>query len=241
MAIVIVYPPAGTAAKPTRLTKRCMAAGTRAMNERPAGILLSVDNAGNPDDEYRIGGSTHLYDDGAAHYKWGMYFHVPPTVKRKRRFKLVVFDTATLPAQLVGQNPIPPAQIRDYLSFKGGRKGGGYGSEREGIAASGAGLIRISGVLLPSAGDPVAKELVVAYGYLPDGDRDIDCAPDVTGTILINAAAPTMIFKTESSFTDETGFWAAYFEPVPAAITATLRVVYDPSGSEEEVTGLQLT
>lgn len=235
MAITIVYPPQGTAAKPTRLTRRFIAVGVKAANDIPLGVMISVDGGGVPDNKYRIGGSTFYQNDNAAGTKWAMHFQLPPKVRRNQRFKLVVFNTQNLPASIDQQNLAAPAQIRDYLFVKGTRKQASVGN------GGGNSLLRrleqIEIVESPTTGGEAQQTQVVAYGYLPDGDVDIH----PTDTVLVKFNDASVTRPPDWSWTDGGGFWAAFFPDLTNVMNkANLTVVYTPSASEEEVTGIDL-
>src|SRR5262245_4797741 len=134
MTIKIAYPPkGGSDAKPTRLTKRFIAVGTKASNEHPLGVMLSVGMNGDADHKFRVGGTTFYKNDTSTGLQWAMHFNMPPKVPRNQRFKLVVFDTQKLPNQVEAQT-LGADQTRDFLFLKGPCQHGHGGGSHNGYS-----------------------------------------------------------------------------------------------------------
>jgi len=256
--IKIRHPKSGNSNKPERIAAHFMAYGSKDDAEVPLGVLLSVDSTGAWDKKLQIPGRLIEYKSTNTDplKNWAMYFNMPPKVSPMQRFTLAVFDSQKLPATIEAQQQVAKSE---HLVSRKGRKtkatGHSFANEMGVVEfygpTSGPPLGPNAGpkagphagpnagdtamIVTPSAGDTLNQIQPVAYGYLPAGDNNVD-----TGNTFLEDTTNANITAVDWSFTDETGFWAVFFDTTTST-QANVVITYTPTGSVEEATDVKLT
>jgi hypothetical protein len=226
----------GTAADPVRVPKQFIAFGKKDPGQVPAGFMVSIDPATHkPDGKFVIGGFSVPYKKKGKDTlvedptKWAIYFRMAGT-SHKQQFRLLVFDVGTFPPMCMPVQVTP--SCRDHLAVLKNRVGKGKNDSE----ASGR-------YINPASGTQMPRDQFVAYGDLPPGDYDILIDPmDMNATQLVKSDDNTRVCGPYWSWSDSSGFWAAFFPEINPAITKVdVQVVFKPSNDEDGTTGIELT
>jgi hypothetical protein len=200
--------------------------GTKAAGEGAIGIMVSLDGGGAPDGNYRIGGTTLPWINRATGLpvanRWAIHFKMPAGIDKRQRFALVVYDTTGA-----------EAARRDHLYIKKGARRATYAA----APAAPSLPLSIYTVVDPVTGGSASRDYFVAYGLLPDGNDAVNEAQ----TEVVNSADFTEKWNPTWSWTDGSGFWAAFFPTLTGMTNVNLSVVYSPNNDEEEATNITVS
>lgn len=233
MPFAIKHPAAGTAAALNMLPKKFVAWGTKDRDAQvPLGVVYSTKNDGTPDGKRMIGG-VPLPGARLGDTRWALFFNIPKT-KPNDRHTLLVLDAKALPTTITAAGALKA----DYLGFKR-RERTGFAPpakrKTDDFDAQLRELLTRMAVDYPLPTSTVGATEFLSYGILPSGDYDINGAE----TKVVNQANQSET-APDWSWTDGTGFWAAFWPALAAGPVVDLYVTYLPSGTDEIIRDITL-